>query len=103
MNILKSIIEVNDVIKKDFVIVIAKSHTCGACQSINTVLNSKVVGIENVESYTVFIDDLDQFRGDYLIFSVPTVLVFSDGKELLRESRYINYEKISRLIQLYHS
>jgi hypothetical protein len=36
-----------------------------------------------------------------LIFSVPTVLIFSKGKELLRESRYINYGKITRLIEMY--
>ena len=53
------------------------------------------------EIKNIYIDDMDKFRGDHLIFSVPTVLIFSEGKELLRESRYINYDKITRLIDMF--
>lgn len=103
MKQLNTINEINEVINQDFVMIIAKSHTCSACQTIGNVLTQNVKNIDSIPQYNVFIDDIDQFRGDYLIFSVPTVLIFSNGKELLRESRYINYDKISRLIEMYQS
>lgn len=35
-----------------------------------------------------------------LVFTVPTVLLLQNGKELLRESRFIAYDKIERLMTL---
>lgn len=95
--------EIEQVLQKEFVMILAKTHTCSACQTIYDVLKRNVPNIENVEVYNVYIDDLDRFRGDHLIFSVPTVLIFSEGKELLRESRYINYAKIARLIDMFQN
>lgn len=101
MNVIEKYKDVEKVLNKDFVMVIAKSHTCTACQSILGMLEQNVKNLDQIEIHSVYIDDMDQFRGDHLIFSVPTVLIFSEGKELLRESRYINYDKITRLIDLY--
>ena len=93
--------EIEQVLQKKFVMILAKSHTCTACKTIYDVLSHNVENLDQVETYVVYIDDMDKFRGDHLIFSVPTVLIFSEGKELLRESRYINYAKISRLIEMF--
>jgi len=98
---IKNYNDIKTVINKDLVMIIAKSHTCSACQTIGNMLETNVEGLDKIEQYNIYIDDMDEFRGEHLIFSVPTVLIFSNGKELLRESRYINYSKISRLIDLY--
>lgn len=103
MEFIKSIEEFNQVIKKDFVMVIAKSHTCTACNTIYDMMKRSVSNLDDIEVKNVYVDDLDEIRGKHLIFSVPTVLIFSEGKELLRESRYINYSKIERLIELYRN
>lgn len=101
MNTITTYDDVSKIINKEFVMIIAKSHTCTACQTIGNMLQTNVKNLEDIKIYNIYIDDLDQFRGDFLVFSVPTVLIFSNGKELLRESRYINYSKIERLIELY--
>ncbi len=93
--------ESEKVIQKDFVMIIAKSHTCSACQTILNMMKHNISNLDDIEIQNIFVDDIDEFRGHHLIFSVPTVLIFSNGKELLRESRYINYPKIERLIDLY--
>lgn len=101
MNLITEYSEIEEVLKKDFVMIIAKSHACTACQSIFDMLKRSVPNLDNIEVYNIYVDDIDKFRGEHLIFSVPTVLIFSEGKELLRESRYINYDKVERLINLY--
>lgn len=103
MNEIKKYSEIHQVLQKDLVMVIAKSHNCSMCNSILQMLEQNVSNLDQIEKYAIYIDDIDQFRGDHLIFSVPTVLIFSNGKELLRESRYINYAKIDRLIDLYRT
>ena len=101
MNLITSMKEAEQVLNKDFVMVIAKSHTCSACQTILKTLETNISNLDEIEIHNVYVDDLDQFRGSHLVFSVPTVLIFSEGKELLRESRYINYAKVQRLIDIY--
>jgi predicted thioredoxin/glutaredoxin len=103
MNEIKNMKEANQIIKKDFVMVIAKSHTCTICNTILNTLEQNIPNLKDIEIHNIYIDDVDEFRGQHTIFSVPTVLIFSQGKELLRESRYINYAKIQRLIDLYTS
>ena len=101
MNLIEKYEDIEQVIKKDFVMLIAKSHTCSACNSIGGMLERNIQNLHEIEIHNIYIDDIEQFRGDHLIFTVPTVLIFSEGKELLRESRYINYSKVTRLIELY--
>lgn len=103
MNDITNYNELEQVLQQDFVMILAKTHTCTACKSILNMLQHNVKNLDQIKTYNVYIDDMEQFRGDHLIFSVPTVLIFSEGKELLRESRYINYAKIERLIELYTS
>merc|ERR1711879_331519 len=101
MKLIQSYDEIQNVINKEFVMILAKSHTCSICNTIQNTLERAIPNLDQIEIHSIYIDDIDQFRGDHLIFSVPTVLIFSEGKELLRESRYINYDKITRLIDLY--
>ena len=103
MEIIKKYSEVNKIINKELVMLVAKSHTCSSCLTIERTLESHLKHYDDIEKYGIFVDDIEKFRGDYLIFSVPTIIIFSEGKELLRESRYINYEKVDRLIQMFNN
>ncbi len=95
--------EIQEIINKDLVMVIAKSHTCSSCNTIANIMDNNMNHFDKIEKFNIFVDDIDQFRGEYLIFSVPTVLIFSEGKELLRQSRYFDYAKIDRLIEMFSS
>jgi len=103
MKVIDKYKDIEKVINKELVMIIAKTHTCIACKSIFGILENNLNQFENIEIHNIFIDDIDKFRGDYLIFSVPTILIFSKGKELLRESRYFNYSKIDRLIEMFNN
>jgi hypothetical protein len=93
--------EIEKTINKDLVMIIAKSHTCSSCSTIANIMDNNMNNFDKIDKYNLFVDDIDQFRGEYLIFSVPTVLIFSEGKELLRQSRYFDYAKIDRLIEMF--
>lgn len=103
MKIIKKYQDIDKIINKELVVVIAKTHTCSSCQTIAKMLETNLKNYYEIEKYSIYIDDFDKFRGEYLIFSVPTVLIFSEGKEILRESRYMNYVKINRLIEMFNN
>lgn len=75
---------------------------CGVCHAMLPKLASAL------ESYPNPIIDVDASRfpdiaGQHRIFVAPTVLVFYEGKEILRESRFIDIDKILRLLDLIQS
>jgi hypothetical protein len=99
---IKTMEHAQEVMNQSFSMIIAKSRTCSACQTILQIMRQNIPNLDQINIHQVYVDELEQFRGEQLIFAVPTVLIFSEGKELLRESRYINYSKIERLISLYN-
>lgn len=101
INLIEQYSDIENIINKKIVMVIAKSHTCNSCNTIVNIMDSNMNYFDEIDKFNIFIDDVDKFRGEYLIFSVPTILIFSEGKELLRQSRYFNYAKIDRLIEMF--
>ena len=103
ISIIEKYSQVEKIINRDLVMIIAKSHTCNTCNTIANILDNNMSHFDKIDKYNIYIDDIEEFRGEYLIFSVPTVLIFSEGKELLRQSRYFDYAKIDRLIEMFSS
>ncbi len=79
-------------------VVVAKGHTCPACIPVAERITEVVSRYPTVPCYEVMIEDVPQFRGEYLIFTVPTVIVLETGRELLRQARYFNYEQLETLL-----
>ncbi|PKM88426.1 MAG: thioredoxin [Firmicutes bacterium HGW-Firmicutes-10] len=72
---------------------------CGVCK----VLYPKLLELHKGFDYPLLKIDASTFTelsGQYLVFAVPTVLIIHDKKEVLRESRYIDFNKIDRLLNL---
>ena len=72
---------------------------CGVCK----VLYPKLLNEIEAFSYPLLKIDASTFTelsGQYLVFAVPTVLIIHQQKEVLRESRYIDFNKINRLLNL---
>ncbi len=45
---------------------------------------------KNVGNIVVSFEDMKEISAKYLVFTAPTVLLFHQGKEILRESRFIS-------------
>ena len=103
MNAIDSMINFNQLIKQDLVVVMAKTHTCSVCGPIALQLDQVMKQYPNIPYYHIYIEEVEEFSGQHLVFTVPTILIFSKDKELLRESRFINFDKIKRLLELYQS
>lgn len=82
---------------QEFYIVIASTQTCTICQHTKGMLD-RMTKHTDIEFDEIDIDEVPSFRGKHLVFTVPTVLIFSLGKEIFRTSRYIEYGQIDKLI-----
>ncbi len=97
---LDNIEAIQSLMNEELSMIIAKSHHCSTCKMINAHLENTIKDFDQLNVAQVFVDDVEAFRGEYVVFSVPTVLIYSQGKELLRESRFIDITKINRLLAM---
>jgi len=103
METIKNYDEFLNIVKSEIVVVIAKTKTCVVCKPLSEKLRIFMEDYPTIPAYQVYLEDVEMFQGQQLVFTVPTILVFSQSKEILRESRFIDFEKIRRLFDLYLS
>ncbi|MGE4572037.1 MAG: thioredoxin family protein [Candidatus Izemoplasmatales bacterium] len=101
METIKNYEELQEVIKGELCVVIAKTKTCNVCKPLSEKLKVFMEDYPSIPSYQLYLEDVELFQGQHLVFTVPTIIVFSESKEILRESRFIDFEKIQRLFNLY--
>lgn len=101
--IINSIDALDSELNKPLTLVLAKTHPCSVCKNTLDYLKAQVPKLKAMNIVEIYIDDHDEFRGKFMIFTVPTVMVYSEGKELLRESRFIDAQKINRLVDMFEA
>lgn len=93
--ILESMEAVEEILKtRDKVLLLCKTHTCNVCLSIEARLAKDQTIYKDWFIAYVYVDDLAMFRGGHSVFTVPTVLMFYEQKEIYRTSRFIDFEKM---------
>ena len=64
------------------------SEDCNICQAVFPKLMN-LVELYPIKVAKINIDVQIEIAGQSLVFTVPTVLIFYEGREILRESRFI--------------
>lgn len=103
MNTIQNYEEFKTIIDQDLMILIAKTKTCAVCKPLTDKLIDFMKNYPTIPIYQVYLEDVLIFQGQHLVFTVPTILVFSNGQEILRESRFIDFGKIERLFNIFLS
>lgn len=101
MKTIQSYQEFQEIIESEISVIIAKTKTCNVCVPLSAKLKEFMESYPTIPVYQVYLEDVEMFQGQHLVFTVPTILVFSESKEILRESRFIDFSKLQRLFNLY--
>ena len=75
------------------------SEKCSVCNNILPELE-KITDKMPIQIGKIDVNHNLKIAGQYLIFVTPTIIVFNDQKEVLRESRFIDFAKIERMLGL---
>ncbi len=91
--------ELDEFTKQETHILYFSSENCNVCHSVSPKL------VDLTSEYDVMIGRIDinknvKMAGQHLIFSIPTILIFNEGREIVRESRFVDFEKIDRTLKL---
>lgn len=98
MNYIKNEKEFDEVIKKDKVIVDFYAEWCGPCQMLSPILD-KVSKEENLDTYKVNVDEVEDVVRRYGIMSIPTVIIFSNGKEVKKNVGFMDDAELREFVK----
>ena len=102
MEQLHSIEQVNQFIREyDFSLLFLSSKNCGICTVILPKLEELTLKYPQLQAAQADINELPLLSGEFNVFTLPCVLVFVQGKEVLRQARYIDLQKIDQQIDRY--
>jgi len=78
--------------------------SCGVCRSIQPkVIKLVEDNFPQLHLYYVDIEAVPEASGQLSVFSVPAVLAFFEGKELVREARNFGIQELGGKIDRYYS
>ncbi len=98
MNYIKSEKEFDEIIKKDKVIVDFYAEWCGPCKMLSPILE-KVSDELKLDTYKVNVDEVEDVARRYGIMSIPTVMIFSKGKEVNKHVGYMEEEELKEFVK----
>ena len=90
--------EFNDEILKDKVVVDFFANWCGPCRMVGPILEEIANELENVNFIKVDIDELENLPKQFEVMSIPTIILFENGKLIKRNIGYIEKEELKKFI-----
>lgn len=71
--------------------------SCNVCHSVLPKL-LEIIKDYPVSLFKIQADENQELAGQLTVFTVPTILIFYKGNEILRESRFIDFKNIEKLL-----
>lgn len=90
----------NSILKNQALLVYFSAPSCGVCHALKPKLMEALDA--NFEDFVVESVDISQnedIAPHFGIFTIPTILVFLDGKEFLRKSRNMSIDEVIKEIK----
>ena len=93
----ESVNEFKSLVSKGTVLVDFYADWCGPCQMLAPVIEE----LDKSEQLTILkvdVDELSDLAREFRVMSIPTLMVFKDGKLAKREMGYMPLEALKRLV-----
>lgn len=89
----------NNYINEDKVLVDFYATWCGPCKLISPIIEEVSKENENIKVIKIDVDKFPELSRKYGIMSIPTLIVFSKGKEVKKHIGYLEKEGIEDLLK----
>lgn len=89
------------------VLVYFGTKTCSVCVDMKPKVEELLEKYTKIKGIQVDVDSSIKLSTSYNIFTIPAILLYIDGKEVIREARHISVEdldnKIARYYELFYN
>lgn len=99
-----SLAELNQLIAETpFVVAYFSRPDCGVCTALKPKVRDMVAALPEAQAYYVNLDEFPEAAGEYSIFTIPGIVLFVDGRETIREARYVSADDLESKMHRLHS
>lgn len=91
--------EFSEVTKEGTVLVDCFASWCGPCRMLSPIVDQVSEEVKDVNFYKLDVDDAENITNEFGIMSIPTLLVFKDGKLVKKSVGLINADELKELIK----
>lgn len=92
-----------DEIRQNKLIMLSFStENCGVCMAIKPRLAHILKPYDTVKNIYIKTESLPNASGEFMVFTVPTIIMFAGGKEVHRESRIIDFKRLEFELVRWH-
>jgi thioredoxin-like negative regulator of GroEL len=98
---MQTIENINNTIEKNMAVMLYFSApSCNVCHALKPkLLDALDANFDDFKVESVDISKSEEIAPHFGVFSIPTILVFLDGKEFLRKSRNMSVDEVIREIK----
>ena len=76
---------------------------CGVCHAVRPKVEALLAERPEIAAYFIDLSVVPEATGRFEVFAAPTVLMFINGRETIRESRYFSMDELTAKIDRYLS
>lgn len=76
--------------------------TCGVCTALKPKVEALSRDYPELRMRYVNLDDIPAAAGHFSVFTIPAILVYAEGKEAIREARYVSMDSLETAIARYY-
>ncbi len=88
----------NEELKKDRILVDFYATWCGPCKMLEPVME-KYDKEEDIEIIKVDVDKAPNLSSKYNVFSIPTLIIFENGKEVRRKTGFMTKDELKEWVK----
>ena len=79
------------------ILIYFSGENCGVCQALKPKIQSSFeINFPKIEQYFINATQHPKIAAHFSIFTIPSVLVYFEGKEIKRESRHISVDQLTQ-------
>lgn len=87
----------------EMVLVYFGGNNCGICTALKPKVQEILKKYPRIKSAQVDVEQSIKISAYYNIFTIPAILVFIEGKEIIREARHISIQEVDAKIERYYN
>lgn len=76
---------------------------CGICSAIKPKILEITGSLEHARFCSLDLDLIPAAAGEYSVFTIPAILVYVDGRESIREARYLSMDDLRARMERLHA
>lgn len=74
-------------------------QNCSVCHAVLPQIKPIVESYPEIKTLQADVQNLPEISGEYTVFTIPVVLLFVDGREVMRFARFIEKNKLNEQLE----